>query len=483
MVLLVQKDRKFKNNSHIFKANVYLSMLQLFFLLSFIIQIFAVFLFPNDKHGFTTDIDAWFQTNWVNGSTNSFQELILTNGWIIIYQSLIVIAIWSFLFFFLIEFFILRNNFHISHCVHQNNSDKSHNIKEFFYPNCQACEQRLKLGEKKTRKLFIASLFPFAMIKFWIDSYELLKVGNEVHNYFFSYMESNTIDNKHFFNSIINKEKINKNTFVTGILYLLVVSSFAGAIMMWISYGLRFPIFIDSLSSFQPVPGKNPEFMLYDPFVKLSPLLSTLTYFTQFTNLTCFLYAMTAIFRTHANLFRNNTLTIHLVTYITIVAIIYWVFLFQHEVNVTSKDPTIQIMFDVNLATTSILHGSTPLTFLLYAAIIIWYNKIKPIKFLDSWKNFIIYPVTYGFFMYSLPIFAKPSVYGPFTNLNPFNRNEFSGFLGLYEFPTHGEPLFIFLVLLLWIFFGLIFFLFWFYTMQIHKIYIKTKVKNDKNIS
>lgn len=479
----MQKIKKLKNNSHIFKANKYLSIIQLFFLVSFIVQIIAIFLFPNDKYGFTTQIMDWFSKNWLIGHTGSFQELLDYNGWIIIYQSLIAISLWSLILFFLIEFFFLKNYFYISHCIHQTSSNKNHSIRVFFSSDCSTCEQRKVIGEKRTKSLFIASVFGFAMPYFWIKSYKMLKTRKEAYNYFFEETQSNVIDNKYFFQSFFLRNKKNKNIVATGMLYLLVISSSIGTIMMWVSYGLSFPIFEHLLENFEPSidPLIPPEFALYDKFVKLSPLLSTLTYFTQFTNLTCFAYALTAMIKPRSNLFRNNTITIHLATYIIIVAVVYWLFLFQ-AAETFSTDPVIQKLLHVNLATTIILHGTTPLFFSLHALIIVRNNGTKPIEYWKSWSNLVIYPTTYGFFMYSLSIFAKPSVYGPFTNLNPYNRNEWLQSTLLFNFPEFGEPIFIFFVLLFIFAFWIIFSIFWFYAMQMYKIKkIKDIIKN-KNL-
>lgn len=467
--------KRLNNNSYIFKINTILSSLQLFLLLLFFSMLFTVIFFPNDKHGFTTNIEAWFSVNWQNGHTNSFGELLEFNGWIIFYNTFIIIGLWSFILFFLIEYLLLRNYFIINECKHANARELM-NFKQIvnnrsFNKNCAVCRDAKQITSKISNKFLISSIFGFVMFWYWFKAFLILKSGKDFRTHFYSETQPKTIDHSEFFLAITLKKKFNQRDFVTGAFYFLLISSSVGLIFMLLRYGFQFLEYENNLKTIRLLPEviAGDEQLLYDHFVRLSPFASILTYFTQFTNIACFAYAMMTIIKPRANLFRNNTLTVQLGTYILIVAFVYWIALSYYDFVVVIKAKNFSKYSIIPIISTFIIHGLTPLTFLIYSSSLIFLNKIKPKKYWENWKEFWIYPLTYGVFMYSVSIYTEISVYGPMTNINPLNANASLLSPGGVSLLTHGNPFFIFGIFLMVIIMGLFLLGFWGYAHLITK--------------
>lgn len=419
---------------YVFKLNFIISIFQLFFLISFITCAMVVLFFPHEKEPiFTTNIDKWFADNWTP-NLRTLSELLLVNGWIIIYQSLITIAIWSFVLFWLSYFLLVRNYF---------------KIHDFF----------------TNKKLLIAStLIGFLMFPFWLKKSFDLDSSKDFKVHFFGEIDFKSISHANFFAAISGKRKFDKQTWATGFFYALIFSAISGFILIWVNYGFQFIIFEEVVPSVE-----FPDEAIYDGFVRLSPFTSRLAFYTEITNILCLVYALLLAFKPKANIFKNNTFTIQLATYMIIVGTVYWSVLFEYDEHILYHTPE---MKSLNLLpgflATVVLHGTTPLFIGIFTLLFVRLNMMKPRKYWSSWDVFIIYPLTYGIFLYMMPLFTKISIYGIFTNINPHNTI----FLGTDaitgEYITkQGSPIWIIGLFVLAFAMGLFYFIFWIYSFSI----------------
>jgi len=425
------------------------STVQFFSLLLFIVFTITVFNYPNDKFGFSIFANDWLNSNWIDG--NSFEFLLKENGWIIFYQSFVFISIGSFVLFFLMEILSILN----------------------FY--------KLKgLDDLTHRKYLIYSIFGFVMFWKWhsiAKKNAKLNPKENLKTQIFGNINTSSINHQEFWSSIKNFKLPTNKTMTTGFFYLLLMSSSFGFIIIWISYGFQFSVFETRLAA-SPINSSNiGDFesldILQRDFINLSPFTSTLTYYTQLTNFACFAYALITLFKPKANIFRNNTLTIQLGTYIMIVGVVYWLVLFDRN-GFVSNDPMINSVLIPSFISTSIIHGVTPFSFFLYLLVLINFNRIQPVKYWKSFNLFLIYPLSYGMFLYLVPVFSVISIYGVFSNINPNNTIGATS----TEVGTSGNPIWLLGIIVLAIGFSFTYFIIWIYASLITKKPILKLTKN-----
>ena len=193
-------------------------------------------------------------------------------------------------------------------------------------------------------------------------------------------------------------------------------------------------------------------------------LFNTFSYFTQLTNFAIIIFVCVFSFAHQTITFRNNTLLILMTAYITVVGVMFWGYLLPFG-NFEGDYSHLQ-----TLVKTIWLHAVTPICFSIFAINSIFTSKEKTNSFLRTSIVGTIYPVFYAFFSYSLPFYARHSVYGSITNLNPNMSN-------YYDNKT-GDPLNFLLFFLIATVFYFFFFIFW----KLANIAYKKTLKNEKKL-
>lgn len=168
-------------------------------------------------------------------------------------------------------------------------------------------------------------------------------------------------------------------------------------------------------------------------------------YFTNLTNIACFLFLIGFIFFQNKKLYFSNRLAINMCSYITVVALIYWCVLFPTSASswVSGEASALSMVEGIWL------HAFTPILFISFvlnsSGISLTLQKG------NYWKRsgiVLLYPLWYMSYAYSIPFLVRESVYGAFTNLNPY------GYIwDNNELVKNGNPLYVFAI----IGFGLLF--------------------------
>ncbi|MGL5630534.1 MAG: hypothetical protein ACRDCG_02055 [Mycoplasmoidaceae bacterium] len=501
-------------NSYVFFINAIISTFQLFFLIGLtvfvIIFVIAPFTIYKEAHwwDFTIHIDGWFYKNWIKNHYSSLSELLKYNWWIILYETFLILIIWLIIFFFLFQLIIFLNYLKIKESLNFAESREfifnnfwifyKKSLNKNFNSNLSDNEIKTewnKFDEKFNRTILFASIFPFFYFIFWIKLNNSLKFKNEIKKTLFSPSLKKSINHRLFFQVITFRKKIDRIFWLTFLSYLLMLSAFCSIIMMWVSYGFSFSEFSNKLNWLNKHGNLDKdEAIIYEDFVKLSPFASTLTYFTQFSNISCFLCILVTMIKPKSNIFKNNTLLIFVATYISVVAIIYWVVLFPNDFDVNNKDKERYTpkLLGIDFFNTLFLHAFTPFMFVTYTLSYISINKMKHLKFSHAYWKMLIYPVFYTIFLYALPFFTKISVYGPLSNLNKYNSIHFefatdvSWIVPEFSKKTNnlypGVPVLGWLIILFIAFFVFIYSLFYGYNKFIYwRFSNKTKIKQQHN--
>lgn len=144
-----------------------------------------------------------------------------------------------------------------------------------------------------------------------------------------------------------------------------------------------------------------------------SLILSNLTYFTEWGNIGSFIFMFLLVVTGHRFFFKNNSFTLAMVSYMSIIGIIFslsFVFMisFYHTPFVDAQNTTRSIWF----------HFINPLSFILFCALLLRRSSQKTEKGISYLVHTLLMPAIYGAFAYSLPFFTNFSVYGFVTNLN-----------------------------------------------------------------
>ncbi|MGL4184058.1 MAG: DUF1600 domain-containing protein [Metamycoplasmataceae bacterium] len=291
--------------------------------------------------------------------------------------------------------------------------------------------------------LFTGGIFSWIFLPLIIK--ENLKDENGYKNFVLYLFEkdedSSEINNKLTLNFILGKEKFSRKIFNTLFTYFIFLSSFTGLILIFI---------IDQVEI-------NPEFN-----AKSNILFNTFSYFTQLTNLFVFIYSVIYLINPGGNIFRKNIFLISTTSYIIIVGLIFWAYLFPVAL---AKGFRVAYPTDFSFVKTFWLHAVTPIAFLSFFFII---SSTKTNKSVSKFWNLVgpalPYPLLYGLYIYILPFISRITVYGALTNTNP-NMFPFDGDitknLGSYiNFVWMG---------LLAVIFILFFFIFWKINLSFHK--------------
>ena len=143
-------------------------------------------------------------------------------------------------------------------------------------------------------------------------------------------------------------------------------------------------------------------------------LLSKFSYFTNLTNIACFIYMFLIMFLFNKQTFKNNTYLVNLMSYITIVGLIYWVYLFP------TKMMSYHPLEGLSLVRNIWLHGINQVFFISFALLSFNVGNNNLIKFRNSVQYGCIYPISYGIYIYLIPFFVRTTIYGMLTNTNSY---------------------------------------------------------------
>lgn len=143
-------------------------------------------------------------------------------------------------------------------------------------------------------------------------------------------------------------------------------------------------------------------------------LIDKLSYFTNLSNIFCFLYLFGLLFFSKYTSFKKNIWLINLSSYIVVVGLIYWCFLFPTDVVVDGDAGLLKIVRGVWL------HTITPIFFVAFSILSFKNIKNEYPKLKDNILIGIIYPLWYGSYIYTLPFLVRVSIYGFITNPNPY---------------------------------------------------------------
>ncbi len=295
---------------------------------------------------------------------------------------------------------------------------------------------------------------PFFGILSWLLVPYFFKqtIKNHYFKDYFLYLKLNidsdlrsTVSHSHFFKSIKNKgqkDRLFWNTLLFYFTFLVALTSFC-FIMVQFPYD----------------PKETSNIFLFSKF----------GYFTNTTNMLCFIILFIMLFSPKNYIFRNNTILITSSAYITIVGLIYWAYLFPTSVN-----------FEIGHIGQNIrsvwTHALVPITFSWFAISSFRTNLYNPIRFRTLSLSGYVYPLIYGVIVFILPFFVRFTPYGIITNPNPemiyFHINKY----GVLEHSQNGEYWVFSLVFLFVIIFTIFFFIYYF-------IAKKISVKYSNNIN
>ncbi|MGL4617288.1 MAG: DUF1600 domain-containing protein [Mycoplasmoidaceae bacterium] len=158
-----------------------------------------------------------------------------------------------------------------------------------------------------------------------------------------------------------------------------------------------------------------------------SLIISNLTYFTEWGNISSFIFMLLLVITGHRFFFKNNSFTLAMICYMSIIGIIFslafvfMIFLYHTPFN----DPQ-------NTAKSVWFHFINPFSFVCFGAFLLRRSNQQMNKNSKYLIHTLLLPAIYGSFVYSLPFFTNFSVYGFVTNLNknivPYYGNDSPGF-------------------------------------------------------
>lgn len=198
---------------------------------------------------------------------------------------------------------------------------------------------------------------------------------------------------------------------------------------------------------------------------------NALCYFTHITNILCFIFLLVFPFINTKKICRDNTIQLNLCTYITVVALIYWVALFPSKVS-SGAFAEYSLQHQVESIW---LHLVTPVFFIAFMCTTTSNNLMyADEKFWQGAGKMIIYPLWYGSFAYALPFMVHESVYGKWTNLNPHAWT-----FGNLEFVQNGSPWFILTIPVL----GIVFLFFYWVYRSINNAIVNNYYQHQETLS
>ena len=184
------------------------------------------------------------------------------------------------------------------------------------------------------------------------------------------------------------------------------------------------------------------------------------SYFTQLSNIACFLFMFCFVFFHNKIAFRNNTLMIAVSGYIFIVSTVFWS-------GIIAAGLWDKYNGVFGWLKTSWLHAVTPIFFITFFITSSFINKSAPKPFKSVFGITTIYPVIYAIYVYLLPLITRVSIYGSLTNLNPdmmMSNGEFGSLWNMFYIP--------FMIL----YFFIVILIFWLIPFYISKHNIKNKL-------
>ncbi|MGL4343184.1 MAG: DUF1600 domain-containing protein [Metamycoplasmataceae bacterium] len=323
-----------------------------------------------------------------------------------------------------------------------------------------------KMEEASYKKHFIASLGIFTWLMLPYTLY--LAIKNKAYQQFFNHISQNRdgknqISFKALKGGVLNYAKKDHLFWNTVFAIFLFIVTLVGFIFCLIIPEYIFGVeVIHKIDQSQLNPNWTPE--EYYNYIKPTGLFDIFIFFTQLTNMTCFLFMLSFLCFHQKIAFRNNTIMIAVTSYIFIVSAIFWAYLFPQAL----KDN--DYVVDFQWVKTTWLHAVTPILFIIFLISSLFVSKQAPRKFKKMIGASIIYPSFYGVFIYSLPFYTRVSVYGALTNLNP-SMNTSIGMInpnGEVKM-TNGDPLMTLGLAGLVVLFILVIFGFWSCAYLIHQ--------------
>lgn len=155
-------------------------------------------------------------------------------------------------------------------------------------------------------------------------------------------------------------------------------------------------------------------------------IFNTVSFFTQENNFLFWLFLVLFMFLNKKQLFSNNTYLLYATSYLLIVGIVANLMIgpYIYEKGTdkfTSAYPIIKFIW---------MHVINPTMLTWFCVNSLAQNYVKPIDFKPFIGNFVVYPIFYGIYLYSIPFMCHYSIYGRLTNLNPNMYNELNNHMG-----------------------------------------------------
>ncbi len=316
-----------------------------------------------------------------------------------------------------------------------------------------------RMQKTNYKKHFVASMGIFTWL---IVPYTIyIGIKNKLYEEFFNYISQNRVGMRQlsfgtFKSGLKRNGKRNKLFWNTAFGYFVFLVTIVGFIFCFLISSNFYDFNI-----LNPIPeeGFKPGFSQeqYKAYLENYYIFDTFPFFTQLTNITCFVFMTFFVAFNRKIAFRNNTIMIAVSAYIFIVSAIFWFYLFP-----TSLD---NYVLDFQWAKTSWTHAVAPFSFIAFAVTSLFINKNAPQKFSKIIGVSMIYPLFYGLFAYSLPFYTRFSVYGSLTNINP----SMSTSIGINGTTKTGSLWMIGPIFILGGIFILMIFAFWSIAYQINK--------------
>ncbi|MGL4951526.1 MAG: DUF1600 domain-containing protein, partial [Mycoplasma sp.] len=146
-------------------------------------------------------------------------------------------------------------------------------------------------------------------------------------------------------------------------------------------------------------------------------IINSFSFFTDITNISCFIFIAWCLFMKNQSIFKNHTILIFVSSYIAVVSIGHWASkIIPWTSGVLGIEYTIENIFYI--IKTYWTHSITPIVMLLVFIMTMKYNPQKPNSNRKILFKFGFYPFFYALYLYSLPFLIPFSVYGFSTNAN-----------------------------------------------------------------
>ena len=279
-----------------------------------------------------------------------------------------------------------------------------------------------KMEKTDYKKYFVGSLGIFT----WLLIPYILYIGikDKLYYQFLNYISQNKNEKSQVsFGAIkrgfIDKSKRDKlfwNTIFCWFVFLItLVGLFFCFLLAENLYGVEVIHKIDpnKLNSGWAIGGSGDKLINYYSYLQTAYMFTTFIFFTQLTNISCFIFMFSFLLFSRKIVFRNNTIMILISSYIFVVSAIFWGYLFPQSLSNNKYVTTFQWV------KTTWLHAITPILFIIFSITSLFVSKQAPKKYKQIIGVGVIYPIFYGLFIYPLPFITRFTVYGGLTNMNP----------------------------------------------------------------